>query len=66
MTAKYTWSTAADIAGAFASGHASAITMAESTIARIRECDPLLNSFTAITEARAFARAGPRRRARGR
>jgi 1-carboxybiuret hydrolase len=54
---KYIRSTAADIAGAFASGHASAVTLTEATIARIREYDPLLNSLTAITEQRALSRA---------
>jgi 1-carboxybiuret hydrolase len=54
---KYIWSTAADIAGAFASGRASAVTVAEATIARIREYDPLLNSFSVITEQRALSRA---------
>jgi 1-carboxybiuret hydrolase len=54
---KHMWSTAANIAGAFASGRVSAVTVAEATIARIRQYDPLLNSFTAITERRALLRA---------
>jgi AtzE family amidohydrolase len=55
--AKFTWSTAADIAVAVAAGRASAFSVVESTIARIRERDPRLNSFTAIVEQRALARA---------
>jgi 1-carboxybiuret hydrolase len=56
-TAPKSWSTAADIADAFASGRASAVTLTEATIARVREYDPLLNSFTAMTEQRALSRA---------
>ncbi len=48
---------AAEIAGAVASGRASAVRVVEATLARIRERDPVLNSFTAVTEARALARA---------
>ena len=51
------WNTAADIAVAVASGRASATSVVEATIARIREYDPLLNSFTDITEQRALMRA---------
>jgi aspartyl-tRNA(Asn)/glutamyl-tRNA(Gln) amidotransferase subunit A len=51
------WSSAADIVAAFASGRASALSIVEATLARIRGRDPLLNSFTAITEQRAFMRA---------
>jgi 1-carboxybiuret hydrolase len=54
---KFMWNTAADIAAAIASGRASAVSIIEATIARIRELDPLLNSFTDITEQRALARA---------
>jgi 1-carboxybiuret hydrolase len=57
VAAQFMWSTAADLAAAFASGAASAVGIAEATIARIRERDPLLNSFTAITEERAILRA---------
>jgi 1-carboxybiuret hydrolase len=57
MVAKFMWSTAADIATAVASGRASALSVATSTITRIRECNPRLNCFTAITEQRALDRA---------
>ncbi len=52
-----TWSTAAEIAAAVVSGGASAASIVEGTFARIRACDTLLNSFTALTEERALARA---------
>ena len=51
-------STASDIAAAVASGRISATQVAEATLARIRERDPVLNSFTAVTEERALLRAG--------
>ncbi len=51
------WSTAADVAAAVVSGRTSAVSVVEAAIARIHERDPLLNSFTAITEQRALARA---------
>jgi aspartyl-tRNA(Asn)/glutamyl-tRNA(Gln) amidotransferase subunit A len=51
------FSTAADIAAAVASGRASAVHIVAAAIARIRERDPVLNSFTAVTEARALLRA---------
>ena len=53
----FAWSTATDIAAAVAAGRASATGVIEATLARIREHDPLLNSFTAVTEQRALARA---------
>ena len=49
--------TAADIAAAVASGRRSAQSVIEATLARIRERDPVLNSFTAVTEQRAFRKA---------
>ncbi len=49
--------TAADIAAAVKSGRSSAMRIVEVTLARIRERDPLLNSFTAVTEQRALAHA---------
>jgi 1-carboxybiuret hydrolase len=49
--------TAADIAAAVKSGRSSAMRIVEATLARIRERDPLLNSFTAVTEQRALAHA---------
>jgi aspartyl-tRNA(Asn)/glutamyl-tRNA(Gln) amidotransferase subunit A len=48
---------AADIAAAVASGRVSAVSVVEATLARIRERDPVLNSFTAVTEQRALLRA---------
>src|ERR1700733_9278191 len=53
----FAWSTAAAIAAAVAAGRASASRIVEATLARIRERDPLLNSFTAVTEQRALLRA---------
>jgi 1-carboxybiuret hydrolase len=49
--------TAAEIAAAVTSGRTSAQTVIEATLARIRERDPILNSFTAVTEDRARLRA---------
>jgi 1-carboxybiuret hydrolase len=51
------WKTAAEIAAAVASGRTTAVNVIEATFARIRSYDPLLNSFTALTEQRAIARA---------
>ena len=51
------WSTAADLVAAIGAGRSSASSIVEATFARIRSRDPLLNSFTAITEQRALARA---------
>jgi aspartyl-tRNA(Asn)/glutamyl-tRNA(Gln) amidotransferase subunit A len=49
--------TAAEIASAVSSGRASAQAVVEAALARIRERDPVLNSFTAVTEQRARLRA---------
>ncbi len=49
--------TAAEIASAVSSGRVSAQAVVEATLARIREHDPVLNSFTAVTEHRARLRA---------
>jgi 1-carboxybiuret hydrolase len=54
---EFDFATAADIAGAVASGRISATRIVEGALARIREHDPVLNSFTAVTEQRAVARA---------
>jgi 1-carboxybiuret hydrolase len=54
---EFAWSTAADTAAAVASGRATAASVVEAALARIRERDPLLNSFTAVTERRARLRA---------
>ncbi len=51
------WSSVGDIVAAVAAGRASATGIVEATLARIRERDPLLNSFTAVVEQRALARA---------
>ena len=51
------WSSVGDITAAVAAGRASATGVVEATLARIRERDPLLNSFTAVVEQRALARA---------
>jgi 1-carboxybiuret hydrolase len=56
-TLDFAWSTAADIVAAIGVGRASALSVTEAALARIRNRDPLLNSFTAITEQRALARA---------
>ena len=53
----FAWSTAADIVAAVGGGRASALSIVEATLARIRERDPVLNSFTAVTEQRALERA---------
>jgi 1-carboxybiuret hydrolase len=50
-------SSAADIAGAVASGQTSALQVIEATLGRIRGRDHLLNSFTTITAERALLRA---------
>jgi aspartyl-tRNA(Asn)/glutamyl-tRNA(Gln) amidotransferase subunit A len=50
-----TWTTAAEIVAAVGAGRTSALNVVEATLARIRSCDPLLNSFTAVTEQRALA-----------
>ncbi len=47
----FAWSNAADIAAAVGGGRASAVSIVEATLARIRKRDPVLNSFTAVTEA---------------
>jgi aspartyl-tRNA(Asn)/glutamyl-tRNA(Gln) amidotransferase subunit A len=49
--------TAADIASAVASGRLGAKAVIEAALARIRERDPVLNAFTAVTEERARRRA---------
>jgi AtzE family amidohydrolase len=53
----FAWDSAASIAAAVAAGRVSATHIVEATLARIRERDPLLNSFTAVTERRALVRA---------
>ncbi len=53
----FAWDSAASIAAAVTAGRVSVTHIVEATLARIRERDPLLNSFTAVTERRALARA---------
>ncbi len=53
----FAFSTAADIAAAVNSGRVSATDVLEAALARIRKHDPVLNSFTAVTERRALSRA---------
>jgi 1-carboxybiuret hydrolase len=51
------WANAVDIAAAVSAGRTSALSVVEAALLRIRERDPLLNSFTALTGERALARA---------
>jgi 1-carboxybiuret hydrolase len=51
------FSTAAAIAAAVNSGRSTALSVIEAALARIRERDPVLNSFTSVTERRALLRA---------
>jgi len=51
----FAWDSAASIAAAVTAGRVGATHIVEATLARIRERDPLLNSFTAVTERRALA-----------
>ncbi len=53
----FDFSTASETAAAVTSGRTSAVRVVEATLARIRERDPVLNSFTAMTEHRALLRA---------
>src|SRR6516225_4929421 len=52
-----TWSTAGDLAAEVTAGRLKALEIVEVTLARIRARDPLLNSFTTVTEQRARDRA---------
>jgi 1-carboxybiuret hydrolase len=51
------WSTAGHLAAEVTAGRLRALEIVEVTLARIRARDPLLNSFTAVTEQRARERA---------
>ncbi len=53
----FTWKTAADVVVAIAAGRTSAQNVIEAALARIRARDGLLNSFTAVIEERALAKA---------
>ena len=56
-TTDFDFSTAAAIAAAVKSGRSTALSVIEAALARIRERDPVLNSFTSVTERRALLRA---------
>ena len=62
-----TWTKASHLAAEVTAGGLSALELVEATLVRIRARDPLLNSFTALTEERAHnrARALDEARARG-
>jgi 1-carboxybiuret hydrolase len=49
------WSTAGHLAAEVTAGRLKTLEIVEVTLARIRARDPLLNSFTAVTEERAAA-----------
>src|SRR5262245_35760274 len=51
------WASASDIARAVSAGSIAATTVIDETLATIAARDPLLNAFTAVTDARARARA---------
>ena len=53
----FDFSTAAEIAATVTSGRRTALSVIEAALARIRERDPVLNSFTTVTEQRALLRA---------
>ena len=52
-----TWTKASHLAAEVTAGGISALELVEATLVRIRARDPLLNSFTALTEERAHHRA---------
>ena len=58
------WSAAGPLAAAVASGRLTALEVVEATLTRIRNRDPLLNCFTAVTDQRAIDRAHALDRAR--
>ena len=60
------WSAAGAIVAAIAEGRSTAARTIEAALTRIRARDPLLNSFTAVTEERARQRAQALDRARAR
>src|SRR6202035_4610308 len=57
VTAAGDWLTAFEIAQAVAGRKVSALSVTESALARIAQHDPVLNSFTDVTAARARAKA---------
>ena len=56
-TTDFDFRSAAEIVAAVTSGRSTAVSIVEGVLARIRERDPVLNSFTAVTEQRALLRA---------
>ncbi len=56
-TTETSWSTAAAIAAAVAGGETRAADVVDAALARIEKLNPTLNAFTAMTAARARARA---------
>ncbi len=62
-----TWASASDIARAVNDGKITAARVVEEALATISTRDPVLNAFTAVTDARARARAEAldRKRAQG-
>jgi aspartyl-tRNA(Asn)/glutamyl-tRNA(Gln) amidotransferase subunit A len=56
-TIDFDFGSAAEIVAAVASGRSTAVGIVEAALARIRGRDPVLNSFTAVTEQRALLRA---------
>ena len=57
MSKDFSWAGAAEIAQAVGSGEASALAVIDAALARIEKFNPTLNAFTAVTAARARARA---------
>ncbi len=57
MAQDFTWQSAGAIAQAVQSGQASALAVTESALTRIAALNPKLNAFTAVTAARARAKA---------
>jgi 1-carboxybiuret hydrolase len=51
------WASASEIATAVAAGSTSATAVVDAALARIKERDPALNAFTAVTAERALAKA---------
>jgi AtzE family amidohydrolase len=60
------WMNAGEVAAAFAGGRVSAQSVVDAAFARIRARDPLINSFTAVTDERAQRRAQALDQARAR
>ena len=52
------WATAAEIAADVGAGRTSATSVIEGALARIKERNPTLNAFTAVTAERALRKRG--------